>query len=311
MFFYIFSIISLITGEGKRDFYDILGLKHDCNDREIDRSFQRLSRKYHPDKNKGNAQAAEKFTDINDAYGTLKDPLKRRVYDLYGEQGVHLLEAPRSEFDPNLGMVRQKSDDNDIASIVRKVGPTIRLHFPVDLIDFHEGRVFPVEVTRRTMCRCPTAGFYCDKCRGRPTMKENVTLTLVVEKGSEEGSIVLFKNAGDVSEECAPGDIEIIITSKKHPLFTREGSDLHMNVEVTLKEALLGFERSFEHFDGSELIIESKNLLGCGKTLKIPQKGLPKYLFPGEFGDVIVHTKLLWPKSFGKEEKLKLVNALK
>jgi len=311
MFWSVFFSLCLITSDGRRDFYDILGLKHDCVDREIEKTFQRLSRKYHPDKNKGNSQAAEKFTDINDAYAILRDPLKRRVYDLYGEQGVHLLEAPRTEYDPTLGLGRQRSEsDNDLASVVRRVGPTLRLDFPVELIDFHEGRVFPVDLTRRTMCRCPTAGFFCDKCRGRPTIRENVTLQLVVERGSDEGSVVLFKNAGDVSEENAPGDIEFIVTSKKHPLFRREGSDLHMDVEVTLKEALLGFIREFKHFDGTTLIVESKQLLGCGKTLRVKNKGLPKYLFPGEYGDVVVHTRLLWPKSLSDQNKKRLVEAL-
>jgi DnaJ-class molecular chaperone len=50
--------LSLITGDRNRDFYEIMGLKHDCTEREIEKVFMRLSRKWHPDKNKGNPQSS-------------------------------------------------------------------------------------------------------------------------------------------------------------------------------------------------------------------------------------------------------------
>ncbi|OHS98812.1 DnaJ domain containing protein [Tritrichomonas foetus] len=309
MFWSLLFTLSLIHGDGNRDFYHVLGLKHDCTEREIDRSFQKLSRKYHPDKNKGNAKAAELFTNINDAYAALKDPQKRRVYDLYGEQGLHLYESPKNELNDILGLTRSDSPDNS-AAIVRKKGKTYRIVFPVDLVDFYTSSHYKFLVTRRNMCRCPQAGFFCAKCHGRPTIRENVTLSLFVEKGSDEGTVVLFKNAGDTTEMNAPSDIEVEIISKPHPLFRRDGANLHMSIELTLKEALLGFQRTFTFIDGSELIVESKEPLGCGKLLTIPQKGLPKYLYPGEYGDLIVHTSLKWPKSLSTEQRERVANAL-
>jgi DnaJ-class molecular chaperone len=133
--FWILFALSLITSEGNRDFYGILGLKHDCSEREIDVSFQRLSRKWHPDKNKGNEEAAEKFTDINDAYGTLKDSQKRRIYDLYGEPGVHLYESPKNEMN-GIFSIAHSDDPNNAATKVRKKGKTVRIQFPVSLNDF-------------------------------------------------------------------------------------------------------------------------------------------------------------------------------
>ena len=82
-------LLTFFSPDSKRDFYEILGLPHDCTDRQIERSFQHLSRINHPDKNKGDPRAAEIFTNINDAYGALRDPLKRRIFDLWGEVGVH------------------------------------------------------------------------------------------------------------------------------------------------------------------------------------------------------------------------------
>jgi DnaJ-class molecular chaperone len=284
----------LMTDDRNRDFYEILGLRHDCTDREIEKVFMRLSRKWHPDKNKGDPSAADKYADIPDAYSVLRDSNHRRVYDLWGEPGVRVYEAPKHDFDPQLGL--PKPPEDDISAQVRVKGGMIRVTFPVDLIDFHRGGSYELSVTRRAMYRCPEVGFFCEKCKGSPTVQENASLKLGVEKGSDEGTVVLFKNAGDVSELNASGDVEVVLVSRKHPIFRRQGSDLHMNVTIILREALLGFTREVEHIDGSKLVIESKVMIGCQQTIVIRDRGLARYLFPGEFGNVVVHPTLLWPK---------------
>lgn len=304
----LFSL-NFIRGDGNRDFYNILGLKHDCTDREIDRAIQKLSRKYHPDKNKGNQQAAEIFANINDAYAALRDPQKRRIYDLYGEAGLHLYEAPKNDMSEMLGLTHSESQDNN-AAIVRKRGQNFRILFPVDLVDFYTSNHYKILSTRRNMCRCPQAGYFCPKCHGKPTLRENVTLSLFIEKGAEEGTVTVFKNAGDITEKNGPSDIEVEIFSRPDPIFKRVGSDLHVNIELNLKEALLGFKRNFKFIDGSDLVIESATPLGCGKSLILKNKGLPKYLYPDEFGDLIVHTTIKWPKSLTQEQRETVAKAL-
>lgn len=303
----LFSI-QLINSGGNRDFYSILSLRHDATEREIDRSFQKLSRKYHPDKNKGDSSAADKFTDINDAYGILKDSLKRRVYDLYGEAGVSVYESSSNEMNELLGLTSGGNDQT--TEIVKRRGKTYRITFPVDLVDFYNSNHFDLFIERTVMCRCPTKGYFCAKCRGHPTMVENTTLSLFIEKGSEDGNVVVFKNAGDTTEMNGPGDIEVKVVSKPHPLFTRKGADLHMNIGLTLKEALIGFKKTFKNLDGSEFVVESNEPLGCGKTLTLKGKGLPVYLYPGEFGDIVVHTSLRWPKVLSESKREKISNIL-
>jgi len=309
MFWVLLFSLSLISSDGSRDFYQILGVQHDVSDREIERAYMRLSRKYHPDKNKGNEKSAEMFTNINDAYGTLKDSNKRRIYDLYGEPGVHVYEAPQTEMDPMLSLSRSTHPDSNTERVRRK-GKTVKMHFPVDLVDFLEGRVYPLQISRSNMCRCPQAGFYCPKCKGKPTIRENLTLSIVIEKGFDEGTVALFKNAGDVSEVNGPGNIEVTLVSKPHPLFKRKGSDLHITIPVTLKEALTGFSRTVQHIDGSSLNIQSNSPLGFGQTLIIPGQGLPKYLFPDERGDVVVHTQIKYPKGLSEEQQNELAETI-
>lgn len=304
--FLLFTIFGFISQDGKRDFYQILNVPNDAPKRLIERSFMKLSRQYHPDKNKGNSAAASMFTDINDAYAVLRDDNKRRIYDIYGENGVHLYEAPLNK---DLYSLNPGQED-PLAQIVRHVGETNRLWFPVDLLDFYEGRAYPIHLTRRAMCRCPFKGFSCDKCHGRPTIREQVNLSLIIEKGSEDENVILIRNAGDVSEVNAPCDLEFVVFAKKHPIFTRKGNDLYITVNVTLKEALLGFQKEFTHIDGSKFQIKLDPSDISNHTIVVKNKGMPKYLAPGEFGDIIATLNVLYPKNLTPEQRKELGDAL-
>lgn len=305
---FIFSFLQIISQNGNRDFYNILNVTNDAPKRLIERSFMKLSRKYHPDKNKGDPSAATRFTDINDAYAVLRDDNKRRIYDIYGEKGVHLYEAPQNK---DLYQLNQNAEEDPLVKIIRHVGETNRIWFPVDLIDFYEGRAYPIHLTRRTMCRCPHQGFNCPKCHGKPTMRENVNLSLIIEKGSEDGHTITLKGAGDVSEINGPCDLEFYIYAKKHPFFTRQGDNLLMTVDVTLKEALLGFKKTFTHIDGSKFEIELEPSNIANHTIIVPNKGMPKYLAPGEYGNIIAKLNVHHPKNLTPDQRNQLADALK
>jgi curved DNA-binding protein len=71
-----------------RDYYQILGVPRNAPDEEIKKAYRKLAMKYHPDKNPGNEKwANEKFKEINEAYGVLGDPEKRKQYDQFGTVG--------------------------------------------------------------------------------------------------------------------------------------------------------------------------------------------------------------------------------
>jgi len=77
----------------KRDYYEVLGLSKGATEEEIKKAYRKLARQYHPDVNKDDKEAAEKFKEINEAYHVLSDPEKRARYDQFGHAGVDQGEA--------------------------------------------------------------------------------------------------------------------------------------------------------------------------------------------------------------------------
>ena len=73
-----------MSGSGK-DFYSILGVSKDASQEEIKKQYKKLALKWHPDKNKDNPEAEQKFKDIAEAYAVLGDEAKRRNYDQFGD----------------------------------------------------------------------------------------------------------------------------------------------------------------------------------------------------------------------------------
>lgn len=328
--FLVFILYSLILcGE---DFYKLLELQRDANEQQIKKSFRNLSKKYHPDKNKGNPKAHETFIKINKAYETLLDPEKRKIYDLYGEEG---LDQP-----------------NNIMHQHKQKGPNARFDIIVELEDLYNGAVKEISLQKNVVCnkchgtggklgntkQCPSCqgrgvtmqdvdtgmGFtfrmqntcqrcqgkgivfseVCPHCNGRKIVREDKKLRVEIEKGMTDGQHIIFEKESEQHPDTIPGDLIVTLRQKPHSFFhTRTDNDLHANVNLNLKEALLGFKKNFKHLDGRLITIDNNKPTQHNEYQKIVFEGMPHHNYSAHKGDLYIKYQIRLPDRLDEVEK--------
>ncbi|KAG6873950.1 hypothetical protein C0995_008989 [Termitomyces sp. Mi166 len=150
---YLFVLL-LASFTAAADLYKVLGLHKSASERDIKHAYKKLSKKYHPDKNK-EPDAADKFVEIAHAYEVLSDSTKRSIYDQYGEEGLKAHEGGQHHANP-FDMFQSFFGGGHQQQQTRR-GPSSVSEFEVPLEDVYTGSSIEFRAKKRILC---------DHCRG-------------------------------------------------------------------------------------------------------------------------------------------------
>ncbi|KAL2219879.1 hypothetical protein M432DRAFT_284771 [Thermoascus aurantiacus ATCC 26904] len=344
--------------------YDALGIRPDASQDEIKKAYKKAALRWHPDKNKNNPQAAEKFKEVSQAYEVLSDPEKRKVYDQFGleyllrggpapspggggpsfEGGMpggfafggmpggggtrtfHFTTGPggggfrfssAEDIFRNFakGAGASMMDDDDIFTMLgggfgggargRGAGggfqqqarraptpePTVvEKELPLTLEEIFHGTTKKVTTKSKTF-----------DASGKRSVQE-VTLEANIKPGLRAGSKIKYKGVGD-QEEGGRQDVHLIVVEKEHPVFKRQGDHLITNVELTLKEALTGWDRIVRTIDGKSIRVTKPGPTQPGHEERYPGLGMPISKKPNERGDLIVRVNVKFPTTLSASQK--------
>jgi len=258
-----------------RDHYEVLGVAKTSSEDDIKKAYRKLARQFHPDRNPGDKSAEAKFKEIQDAYEVLSDKTKRAHYDQFGfadpqqfggfgggpggfqgGQNVDLGEILRrfgmgqgesAEFDPSemFGMFGQQAGTRG-----RRGGRPPRRPEPIET-------ELPIPLV--TAARGGSVSFRID----------DRTIDLNVPPGSEEGKKLRLQGQGHHG-----GDLIVTLKIEPHPYFRREGKDIHLDVPLTIAEAVLGAKIEVPTLLGERLTVTVKPGSSTGTKLRLRGQGI-------------------------------------
>jgi len=320
------------------DFYSLLGITKESSNKEMKSAYRKLSAKYHPDKNIGNKDAQDMFIKITKAYETLSDPEKRKIYDIYGEEGL--------------------SKENQVSENNKPRGQNAYIEVEVELSELYNGATKNLNIQKNVVCShchgtggklgqtktCPKCngrgqvveqvdtgmGFHfqmqntcnrcggkgiifketCPHCKGKKVLREEKNLKVEVERGMKHGDKIVFPKESEQTPDTTPGDLIVTLKQTQHYFFNkREGDDLHATINLNLKEALLGYEKSFKHLDSRSVKVTSDKPTQPFEIKTIEEEGMPIHNFASSKGVLFLKHNVRLPNKLTDEEK-KLVEEM-
>ena len=278
----------------EKDYYQLLGVKKNATEEEIKRAYRTLAKKYHPDKNKGNKEAENKFKEISEAYAVLSDKEKRAQYDRLGAEAFSFGgggQNPFAGFDFSQFM----------GGGGRRSGRTARggagpAGFTDIFSDLFGGGGFAEEMPLRgnDINAELTIGFR-EAVLGS-TMDLTVNgghIKVKIPEGVADGQTIRLRGKGTPGSSGAPsGDLNVLVHVKSHPFFERRGDDIYINLPVTIGEAVRGAQIEVPTIHGA---VKARIPAGTqgGQTFRLTGKGVKRK--NGSYGDHYYRVEIVVP----------------
>ena len=300
-----------------RDPYEVLGVQRSADAAAIKSAFRRLAKKLHPDANKSDPKAAQRFGELNTAYEILGDEGKRKAFDrgeidaegkprfqgfegFRGQPGGGFRPEDFEQIFPG-GSFRRTARGGvgaggfgGFEDILKSVfggaaagGRRTGFDTHVDMEDFggpQPGRDVTVPLTI-SLTEAATGG------TRRVRLPNGKDVDVKIPAGLADGQQIRLKGQG-LPGRGAVGDALITVTIAPHPLFTRDGNNLRIELPVTLYEAVLGAKVRVPTLDGAvELAIPAGT--SSGRTFRLKGKGMSA---KGATGDLHVAVRIVLPE---------------
>jgi curved DNA-binding protein len=290
-----------------KDYYKLLGVGRNADEKEIKRAFRKLAVKYHPDKNPGDKQAEERFKEINEAYEVLGDTAKRAKYDQLGSsyQDWQRMGGQSGGFDwtqwaSTPGGTRVEVGDlNDLfgggfsdffntifggmggtgqsfAGRVGGRGRDLEQAVPISLAEAYSG-------AKRTVQR------------GRKRLE------VKVPAGAQTGTRVRIAGQGEGSRSQS-GDLYLVVEVEPDARFERKGDDLTVDATVDLYTAVLGGETEVPTPVG-DVVLTIPPESQPGQVFRLKGRGMPNLRNPSTHGDLFARLKVTLPAHLSEEER--------
>ncbi|CAL8107740.1 unnamed protein product [Calicophoron daubneyi] len=299
------------------DYYKILNVDKKATRKEIKKSYRNLAKKYHPDTNKNDPEAEEKFRQLSEAYEVLNDQEKRDIYDRQGKEGlkqhgVHRGAHPFADF---FGF-HFDFGQSDSQEALR--GDDVTMDLWVTLEELYSGEF--VEFTRVKMdkknakgtrkCKCRNEmqttmlgpGQFsmrqvevCDECPNVELFQDERMIEIEIEPGMADGYIYPFRSEGELHLDGEPGDLNFRIRQQKHRVFHRRGDDLYTNITLSLAESVVGYNLILTHLDGHQVHLESTEMTPPGTVIRKPGEGMPRRENPKARGTLYITVDVHYP----------------
>ncbi len=274
-----------------KDPYSVLGVSKSASDAELKKTYRTLAKKLHPDINSGDEKIAERFKEVSAAYALLRDKELRARYDRgeinadgsekgFAGGGFHPHGADMGGMGG--GRFGDGFDPEEIfASIFggsrrqrrprKQRGQDISYRLRIDFLDAVKGGKKPL------------------------TLANDKTLNVTIPVNVRDGQKIRLKGQGNPGINGGPaGDALIEIAINQHAFFRREGNDIHLDLPITLKEAVLGEKVNIPTIDGKVAMTIPKGS-SSGRTLRLKGKGAmdPK---TRKRGDQYVKLQIMLPE---------------
>jgi curved DNA-binding protein len=291
-----------------KDYYKILGVPRDAEEKDIKKAYRKLAVKYHPDKNPGDHQAEERFKEINEAYEVLGDSTKRAKYDQLGQsyQAWQRTGGQPGGFDWSQwtggvpGGVRVEVGDlgdlfgggfSDFFNAIFGGMPGTGQGFGERASGRGRDIEQPVTISLNEAYTGAT----------RALTRNGKRLEVKIPPGATSGTRVRISGQGEAGQRQA-GDLYLTVEVAPDPRFERSGDDLYTQFTVDLPTAVLGGEASVVT-PGGAVVLTIPPGSQPDQTFRLKGRGMPRLRKMKDHGDLFARLKIEVPRDLSKRER--------